>query len=107
MKALFILPDTDQTHVGAESARLLVSGAPWRGVLLDLYGSASLEHGYEVDDVALKGSPWSLVEWFSAAELAQMSAWCDDHLPTGQELRALDRAESDAPWLARPRRHMQ
>jgi hypothetical protein len=102
MKALFLLPDTDQTEAGAESSRLLVSGAPWRGVLLDLYGSASDEHGYEVDDVALKGSTVSLVEWFNHDDLLAISAWCDEFLPTGAELRALERSESGVPWLDRP-----
>lgn len=99
---LFVLPDTDQTEVGTESDRLLVSGAPWRGVLLDLYGSADDDDGYQVDDVALKGSHISLVEWFSDADLAHLSDWCNDHLPTGAELRAAERAESYEP---RPWRH--
>lgn len=97
-------PDTDQTIVGSESARLLVSGAPWRGVLLDLYGSASDEYGFEVDDVALKGSRVSLVEWFSRAELEAFSAWCNESLPSGPELRRQEQAEAraeaalDEPW---------
>ena len=106
---IFILPESDQTEAGAESERLLVSGAPWRGVLLDLYGSASDEWGYEVDDVALKHSGVSLVEWFNGNDLEHLSNWCNDHLPDGPELRALAEADDyDATDAWCPaRRHLR
>jgi hypothetical protein len=91
---LLSIPDTDQTEVGSESERLLVSGAPWKGVLLDLYGTANDEDGYDVCDVALKGSRVSLAQWFSAADMDHLTDWCNEHLPTCAELRAQERAES-------------
>jgi hypothetical protein len=93
---LTVLPPRPQFQAGAESRLLLVRNAPWGDVMVDLYGDLD-DDGYSVEDVALAGSPVSLAEWFLAADLAELSRWCDRHLPSAARLRADAAAEERIP----------
>lgn len=62
------------------------------GIKLDLYGALD-EDGYEVMDIALAGSNVSLFELVPVAFLERLTAWCNDKLPTGAELRRQARGE--------------
>lgn len=93
---LTVLPPHPQAQAGSESRLLLVRNALYGDVLVDLYGDLD-EDGYSVEDVALANSPVSLAEWFSAADLAELSRWCDRRLPGAAQLRAQAAAEERIP----------
>jgi hypothetical protein len=66
--------------------KLLKAAYLHEGLALDLYGTHD-EDGYEVLDVALAGTNISLWEIVTLEFLDRMATWCNDHLPTGAELR--------------------
>lgn len=73
------------------------------GLLLDLYGEHDEEDGYTVLDVALTGTNVALFPLVSLEFLDQLSAWCNDRLPTAAELRRQSRDEARAEraeWLS-------
>lgn len=72
------------------------------GLLLDLYGSHD-EDGYTVLDVALTGTNIGLFPLVTLEFLDQLSTWCNDKLPTGDQLRRQSRDEARAEraeWLS-------
>lgn len=104
---MFAVQPCPYVTAGAESERMLVSGAPLKGVPVDVYGYLD-EEGYHVDDVALVESRVSLAEWLDDGDWAELDEWCNEHLPTVQELRQeyIDQARIDAlEWERLDRRH--
>lgn len=47
------------------------------GLLLDLFGSYDKEDGFEVSEVSITGTRFSVLKLVSAPLLEDMSAWCD------------------------------
>lgn len=47
------------------------------GLLLDLFGSYDKEDGFEVSEVSITGTRFSVLKLVSASLLEDMGAWCD------------------------------
>lgn len=95
------IPIHQQPQV-SRTLRLLTSYLH-EGLLLDLYGTHDEEDGYTVLDLALTGTNVALFPLASLEFLDQLSAWCNDRLPTGAELRKQSRDEARAEraeWLS-------
>jgi hypothetical protein len=86
-------PIHQQPKVSA--AHQLLTTYTHEGLALDLYGTHD-EDGYEVLDVALAGTNISLWEIVTLEFLDRLATWCNDHLPTGAELRFQSLVEARA-----------
>jgi len=80
-----LVVDGELLHVGYQHGDLF----------LDLYGVRDAD-GYEVLTATLTGSPVSLDQFLSGRALAEMSAWCDDHLPSAHQLLLVSQQDAAA-----------
>jgi len=83
--------------------QLLKTGHLHGSLLLDLHGTLD-QHGYDVQAVSISGAAAGcqvvdLSELFSRRELADMSAWCDLHLPSAHQLLLVSQQEARAERL--------
>lgn len=80
-----------------QAATLLHAAYSYHGLPLDLYGHID-EDGYSVTFVTIPGSDTCIP--VDADLRSYMAAWCDDNLPTAEELRKQHAAEARAERAA-------
>lgn len=71
---------------------LLHASYDHHGIKLDLYGELG-QDGYEVKHVCIPATTVTLTEAVSEDALEIMCVWCDDHLPTSEQLVKASRDE--------------